>query len=282
MINPTLNRPGITIDCDGVPIRYKSFLFSGGEVQVKILDPIPQGDSPILIRAFLRSAQDIIELIMISDALSYISERERYLECPYFPYARQDRVCARGEAFGAKVAARMLEPYFSSFTFWDIHSRVSLDLFKGKARSLDAAQFISPYILPGEIVVAPDKGALHRAEISAERAAGYHPILVMEKVRNPEDGHISGVAIQGVVPEDYRDAPAIIVDDICDGGRTFIGAGRALREVLTGPLRLYVTHGIFSNGFDELLEVFDEVLVANLMYPGDTVPDRVKVIDIRP
>lgn len=281
MINPTLDRPGITIDCDGVPIRYKSFLFSGGEVQVKILDPIPQGDSPILIRAFLRSAQDIIELIMISDALSYISERERYLECPYFPYARQDRVCARGEAFGAKVAARMLEPYFSSFTFWDIHSAVSMDLFKGACRvkNIEASCFISPFIEENELVIAPDKGALNRARDSAGPT---NPVLTMSKVRNPDNGQITSIALLDKMPENYQGAPAIIVDDICDGGRTFVGAGKALREVLTGPLRLYVTHGIFSNGFNELLEVFDEVLVANLMYPGDTIPDRVKVIDIKP
>lgn len=271
----TMN-PRIRIECGGRPIRYKTFKFSGGETQVRILDGILEG--PVVFTAFPRNGEDIMELLMLANAARYLSYGPLELVCPYFPYARQDRACAPGEAFGAQVMARILEPAFDSFVFWDIHSRVSLDLFKGKARSLDAAQFISPYILPGEIVVAPDKGALHRAETSAERAAGYHPILVMEKVRNPEDGHISGVAIQSVVPENYRDAPAIIVDDICDGGRTFIGAGRALRDALTGPLRLYVTHGIFSNGFDELLEVFDEILVANLMCSRDALPEKIRII----
>ena len=51
----------------------------------------------------------------------------------------------------------------------------------------------------------------------------------------------------------------LIVDDICDGGRTFLEAAKILKEETTGKLFLYVTHGIFSKGIDELLEHYEHI-----------------------
>ena len=55
----------------------------------------------------------------------------------------------------------------------------------------------------------------------------------------------------------------IIIDDICDGGRTFIELAKAIREITTLPIHLIVTHGIFSAGFKQLFEYFDGIYCTN-------------------
>ena len=108
---------------------------------------------------------------------------------------------------------------------------------------------------PSIVVLFPDDGARKRYEImdivgNQERI--FVKILNCEKKRNPETGMLSGFT----VPELPTGIPAIIIDDICDGGGTFSGIGAAVPA--STPLALYVTHGIFSKGFDPLKR-FDRI-----------------------
>jgi len=88
-----------------------------------------------------------------------------------------------------------------------------------------------------------------------------------EKKRNLETGSLSGF----VVPQDLGGRPTLIIDDICDGGGTFMGIAQ---EVYALPLGLYVTHGIFSRGFDKLKECFTRIYASDSMgltFYGDDV-----------
>lgn len=82
-------------------------VFSGGEVGVRV--GLEHRDRPARIEARLRSANDVLELLSVWDALKRgrgVSDVELWV--PYFPYARQDRVCAEGEALGASVMAGLI------------------------------------------------------------------------------------------------------------------------------------------------------------------------------
>jgi ribose-phosphate pyrophosphokinase len=70
--------------------------------------------------------------------------------------------------------------------------------------------------------------------------------------------HFDGIPVEELAKKDF-----LIVDDICDGGRTFIELAKVLRPWTTGKIYLYVTHGIFSNGLDVFNSLIDGVYTAN-------------------
>ena len=92
----------MTINVNGQPIQF--FNFSGGECQISIAHI--DVDKATNIEAYIYSSDDIMRLIMTVDAVRQEQPQTKInLTIPYFPYARQDRVCNRGEAFSAKVMA---------------------------------------------------------------------------------------------------------------------------------------------------------------------------------
>ena len=95
--------------------------------------------------------------------------------------------------------------------------------------------------------MAPDAGARKRVQALAKKL-GVADVRYAEKVRDPQTGRITETR----VPDDIPAQPVLVVDDICDGGRTFLELAAALRDKTDQPLYLYVTHGLFSKGFAEL------------------------------
>ena len=100
--------------------------------------------------------------------------------------------------------------------------------------------------------------------------AGY---LTASKSRDLATQEISDTTING----DVKGKNLLVVDDICDGGRTFIELGKVLREKQCGELSLFVTHGIFSYGIDQLLDVYDRIYTTDSFHPDERSPFRVSV-----
>lgn len=106
-------------------------------------------------------------------------------------------------------------------------------------------------------LVVPDNGALKKCH---EILSLFSSFIVCDKTRDISTGKISSINIPNLIP--HADS-YYIVDDICDGGRTFIEIGKLLRPRILTDLNLVVTHGIFSNGFTELLSIFSEIHSTN-------------------
>ena len=102
------------------------------------------------------------------------------------------------------------------------------------------------------IVVIPDAGAAKKAYSWLNGRT----VVQALKRRDVHTGKLSGFE---VLADDLGGRPCIIVDDICDGGGTFLGLADKLAEANAGPLTLAVTHGLFTKGTDALLEKFDTV-----------------------
>ena len=96
-----------------------------------------------------------------------------------------------------------------------------------------------------------------------QKSLGLSETVYATKVRNPDNGEI----LRTEVPEDvsYRGKNLLIVDDICDGGRTFIELAKVLRDYEPSRIDLYVTHGIFSKGFEIFEDLIDHFYVANVL-----------------
>ena len=249
-------RLALLIDGQHVPLRI--LRFAGGEVQVRIEAP-SAAPSAVTVRADLVDSDSLMGLLILTDAIRrHYHDPAIDLICPYLPYARQDRVAFPGEALSAAVACCLLNAQgYRSVEVWDAHSDVSLALLD-RVRHRPASDFAGPIVSADDVVVAPDLGAVKRAAGCAALAGA--PVVHAEKIRSTDTGAITASTVHSG-PVGARDF--LIVDDICDGGRTFIELARVLRPLTQGRVKLYVTHGIFSAGFDALASGIDRIFVAN-------------------
>jgi ribose-phosphate pyrophosphokinase len=249
-------------------VAFKTWVYSGGEIQVRLLD-LPEPPATATIFALLRSAQDFLELLMLTNAI-----REHYyelpitLKCLYLPGARQDRVSSPGDAWALKVYAQALNTQnYTRVEVLDPHSEVALKLVD-RIYALDA-ETIAAQVLkdtPAGQAAIPDwsKVALIAADAGgATRANALGKKLQIpvvgqgQKNRDPATGEILSTTVKGNPEKDHT---LIIADDICDGGRTFIELAKVLRPYQPKAIVLYVSHGIFSKGLAVFEGYIDHVL----------------------
>lgn len=256
--------------------KIQTTIFSGGECQVRLAQHIDQG--PVSITANLFNANDIMELLLCIDALKRINPNVIVnLTIPYFPYARQDRVCHPGEALSAKVMADLINNLeCQSVSIVDPHSDVTPALIKNcivtKLADIVTNSSLKGIITKNKLqLVSPDAGAEKKVH------AVYKKLLKDEikvesftatKIRNPESGEITDSQIYG----DITGKNLIILDDICDGGRTFVELAKTLKKKGACDLYLYVTHGIFSKGLSELDQYFNKIYCYHLV--GSKQPEN--------
>lgn len=240
-------------------VPYTLLKFSGGELQPKVIDVVGKGET-VFIRADLTSSDTIMELVLLVDALRRAAGQniEIRLTCPYLPYARQDRVCASGESLALKVMCDIINSLnLSSVTVWDVHSDVAIALLNN-AYNVHQRVFVGRIEWKDTVLVAPDAGAIKKT-LETAKALGL-PMVRADKIRSVEDGSITGTTVYS---EHIGDKDFLIVDDLADGGRTFLELAKVLRPLTNKNIYLYVTHGIFSKGLDVFNGLIDGVYTAN-------------------
>lgn len=260
----------------GEEIKFSSFIFSGGEPHIKIdvenlyLNRIEkEADEEIIITIRLNSFNDLGLLAVAVDAITRLCYFGNiHLIVPYFPGARQDRVMVKGEPLTAKVYADIINNMgFASIDILDPHSDVVPALLDGCVVK-DNHEFVKEAI--GDIcdwdgrydnfwLVSPDAGA-NKKVLKLAQHLEHEFILKCDKVRDVSTGSLNGFE---VYKDDLGKRDCIIVDDICDGGGTFIGLAEELKKKNAGDLYLIVTHGIFSKGFKELAKHFKGIYTTN-------------------
>lgn len=247
------------------------FAFPGGERHARLPASVAESDDRIwTLTAHLYSTDGVMDLLLTTDALLRATKHgaEVHLVMPYVPYARQDRVALPGEPLSAAVFCRLVNSLgFASVTIADPHSDVTPALLD-RVRIVPAAHYVRTLLngtlahLPQVALVAPDAGARKRVELVGKAVGA--PVAFATKTRDPVTGKLSGAEITGDLP----DLPLLIVDDICDGGGTFIALAEVLRMNTAQPLFLYVTHGLFTKGLQPLQPWFDGIFTAHCADPA--------------
>jgi ribose-phosphate pyrophosphokinase len=261
----------ITVSVGSASVPFAHGVFPGGEVWVRFEHALPRA---VTITAHLSDAQGVMRLLMITDAARRAGADQIDLKMPYVPYARQDRVSLAGESLSIRVFADLVNAQqYRYVEVWDVHSDVTAALLN-HCIVVPTSTLIASALskrTDRTTLVAPDAGSIKKVESIAKR---YDlPMIRADKTRDPLTGKLSGAV---VYPSgDARHTDFLIVDDICDGGRTFITLEQKLREFTTGRVELYVTHGIFSAGFD-VLKSLDKIYVANSF--RDDLPAFVQLI----
>lgn len=234
---------------DANRVRLKrDFTFPGGELHIEI--PELYGDE-VLITTRLESSGEVMKLLLTVDALERQGVKDISLFAPYMPYARQDRVAVPGEPLSISVMANLINGCnFESVFVLDPHSSVTPALIH-RMQKLDTRSFIEGVVgkvggLP--VLVAPDAGADSRvAKLALSLGL---PHVVATKVRDSLTGEVKTGPLLG----DVQGLDVLVVDDICDGGATFVGLADVLWKAGAHKMYLAVSHGIFSKGIQPLRE----------------------------
>lgn len=245
----------------GENINFESFTFSGGEPHIKILSNLSNVEE-VNVSHRIQSFQDFGLLLLAIDALKKMEVKLINVFIPYFPAARQDRVMVSGESLSVKVYTDILNSqHLNKVIIYDVHSEVAPALLN-QCTNIDNSDFIK-YILKDlekdTLLVSPDGGALKKIYKLAEKLKNYE-VLECSKQRDVKTRKLSGFKVYA---EDLKGRDCIIIDDICDGGRTFIGLAEELKKKNAGKLYLAVSHGIFSKGLEQLSLHFDKVFTTN-------------------
>lgn len=264
--------------------------YPGGEVGVRAV-----GQAPPRLLARVQGSDDLLALLMY---LGAVHGQVAEVCIPYLPYARQDRVAVPGDPNAIEVLARLLASTgVRAFATIDVHSPGSAAAFQAAGatlRNVPATTWLARYVqgvqdTPRQPLwfVAPDKGAQTRTGQLAEalsqpdRRIGLVQCL---KVRDPHTGKLTGFRVDadGAPPALPADALLVVVDDICDGGGTFLGVAQALRQQFGArPLHLWTTHGIHSKGLHELAAAFASIGCTDSFRSGHT-HERLRVVPLQP
>jgi ribose-phosphate pyrophosphokinase len=251
-------------------VLYSVIHYPAGEIQVRLtakgLAAVKGKDEFEII---CNPIPDIIELAQLKDALEHAGGFWRSsLFLPYMPYARADRRFVGGDSHGLGVWARLINNLnFSVVWTFDVHSGVAHNLFENLAnlnptdRQCDQIQPIIRKLGRRDLVlILPDEGSDKRYDILRYSL----PTACCRKQRDAKTGKLSGFSVWWEdLPQVERAKKALIIDDICDGGGTFIGLAKALLKINPDlKLYLYVSHGIFSKGRAVLLKHFKQVFTS--------------------
>ncbi|MDB4311955.1 ribose-phosphate diphosphokinase [bacterium] len=268
---------------DGNPVGLDTFVFNGGESHVAFKEASEEFSvESAEIKATIHTAQDAMTFFMLVDAVKRTFHPTTLgVFMPYLPYSRQDRVCNEGEALSLKVFCDIVNTLgIDVIATLDCHSDVGVALLDGgmnvvpehaMARNKELVDLIED---ENTVLISPDAGA-NKKVLSVAKAFGGKEVIRADKVRNTKDGSITGTEVYG----DVDGRTCLIIDDICDGGFTFVLLASKLKLMGAKEVILYVTHGIFAKGVDVVLEGgVDYIFTTDYWPEGEN--ENVTVIDL--
>ncbi|MDF7758439.1 ribose-phosphate diphosphokinase [Kosakonia cowanii] len=278
------SRIELFIDNQNVEIEHG--VFPDGAVWLKVTGELPTFAQLMRIRvAAMRDMNDFMLLAQLVDAVRHVTDvAVSHLQLAWLPWARQDRHMVAGDSFALKVFANQLNTLnFDKVFILDPHSDAAAAAINNcvaipQETCLLQSETLRRAIAQGELMlVAPDAGALKKIH-NVAKATGAENYAILTKERDVASGNLTGFAL---VAGEVAGKDLLIVDDLCDAGGTFIGSAQVLREAGARSVSLYVTHGIFSKGVDNLLNNGIDAIYTTTSFTSPTLASpRVELIDI--
>ena len=265
--------------CDylGLPLG-EAFVgrFNNGEVQIMIDESVRGKDVFIIQPTSYPVNDNLMELMVMADALKRASARHITAVVPYYGYARQDRKTRGREPITAKLVANLMQTSgITRLVTIDLHAGQIQGFFDVPVDHLYGASILAKYIneknLEDVIVVSPDLGGVTRARDLADRIGA--PIAIIEKKR-PEPG----VAKVMNFIDDVKDKNCVIVDDIVDTAGSLVEGAKALEEFGAKSVTAAVTHAVLTDPASERIanSNIKELIVTNTM----PLPEKCKLENV--
>lgn len=263
--------------------------FSDGETFVKINESV-RGEVCFIVQSTCNPTNDnLIELLLIIDALKRGSALSINVITPYFGYARQDRKSEPRVPISAKVAADVIETAGADRVIViDVHAAQIQGFFNIPVDNLYGTFTFIKYIkslngdLTDPIVVSPDAGGVVRARYFAEKAE-FDGLAVIDKRRE----QANEAEVMNVIG-DVNGKDAIIVDDMIDTGGTLLKGATALKEKGAKSVRACATHGVLSGkafeNFKHHLGSLEELIITDTIpipsWAYDKYPEVMEIITV--
>jgi ribose-phosphate pyrophosphokinase len=260
--------------------------FQDKEIFVEIFDNV-RGEDVFIIQSTSNPANDnVMELLIMTDALKRASARRITAVTPYFGYARQDRKSAARTPISAKLVANLItEAGVDRVLTMDLHAGQIQGFFDIPTDNLYAAPVFALDIKHGMAgrdnltVVSPDVGGVVRARDLAKRiGAG---LAIVDK-RRSRPGEIESMTVIG----DVKGRACVLVDDICDTAGTLCRAAEILQESGASEVHAYISHGVLSGPAVELItaSALKNLVITDSIEPTAAVKaaENIRVVSIAP
>lgn len=217
---------------------------------------INEGDE-VKVICSLTNPGKLLQLLETANALDNLFAKKKVLVVPYLMAARYDRLMVPGDSVDLKVIAELINSCgFDKVYLYDVHSDVATLLIKN-AIAITNQNLVEQYNMPDAVLICPDAGAAKKIGKYFGWNSNIKSIVYCSKNRDLATGKLT---LEVLEPEECAGKNCVIIDDLCDGGGTFLAIAEKIKPA---HLTLIVTHGIFSKGFEQLEKYFQQIIVSN-------------------
>ncbi|MEM5475399.1 ribose-phosphate pyrophosphokinase [Pacificibacter sp. AS14] len=261
--------------------------FNDGEIFVEVYENV-RGEDMFIIQPTSNPANDnLMELLIITDALRRSSAGRITAVIPYFGYARQDRRSKARTPISAKLVANMMvEAGIERILTMDLHATQIQGFFDIPVDNLYASPVFALDIkhhfkgaMDDIMVVSPDVGGVARARELAKRINA--PLSIVDK-RREKAGEIAEMTVIG----DVAGKKCIIVDDLCDTAGTLCKAAENLMDHGAAEVHAYITHGVLSGPAVERVtnSVMKSLVITDSIEASDAVKNcpNIRIVPTAP
>ncbi len=257
--------------------------FKDGEISVLIKEDVSDCDC-FVVQSLCKNANDnLVEMLMISDALKRSNARKITAVIPYLGYMRQDRRCRYGEPISCKVIASVISQYFDRVITIDLHVPQIEAFFDIPVVNLSCFDIfindienIKGFSNEDFVVVAPDVGASKNVRRYADRI-GCQMIIIEKQRKRANESQIMSII------GDVKGKNAIIIDDMIDTGGTICNVAKLLSNNGAKSIRIYASHAVCSGSAFELLsdKCINSVTFSNSIPVNySVVPKNMSFLDV--
>ena len=272
--------------CDyiGVPLgKAMCGRFNNGEIQVMINESVRGKDVFVIQPTGAPVKDNLMEMLIMVDALKRASARHITVVVPYYGYARQDRKTRGREPITSKLVADLMSKAgVTRVVTMDLHAGQIQGFFDVPVDHLASAQLLTGYVkekgLENLTVVSPDLGGVTRARDLADRVEA--PIAIIEK-RRPEPGVAKVMNIIGTV----EGRNCVLVDDMVDTAGSLCEGAKALMEAGAKGVYAAVCHPVLTDPATERIResALNEIIVTNsLPIEEYKLQEKLKVVSVAP
>ena len=260
--------------------------FSDGELYVQIEESVRGCDVFLIQPTCTPVNENIMELLIVLDALKRASAEKITVVMPYYGYGRQDRKAAGREPITAKLIADLLSKSGANrILALDLHATQIMGFFDVLVDHLFATPVLVKHLdslkLKDIVVVSPDVGGVTRARAFAKKINDA-PIAILDK-RRPVDKH-NTVQVINIIGE-IKGKTCVLVDDMIDTAGTITqGAALLMKEGAKEVLAL-VTHPVLSGPAKERIDkspITNLIVTNSIQVPPERTPKKLKVLSVAP
>jgi len=254
----------------GIPFVKR---FPDGELYLRVGGRLT-GEDVVLVQS-TRTDQDVIELLLLEDAIREAGANRLFVVVPYFGYARQDRPFFPGEPVSARALGRHVELLADTVVTVDMHSPLTLKSFTKPAFDASGIPAMARLLTerPVDLLVSPDKGGVDRVRRMAQLLD--KPWMALEK-RRIDSEHVE-LALPSNGAPDLEGKHVVVLDDVISTGGTIVEASKLLKKGSVRSIAAACTHGLF------LKDAFERIkAVADALYSTDTLDNPAEKASVAP